>query len=417
LPATLALIWTITAAGTLLQAANGLLQALLPLRMQAQGLSIEAIGAVATAYGIGFAAGCLIAPAFVRRVGHIRAFATLAAIVAVLALAFTQARGAPSWFVLRALSGLALAGVFTVTDGWISARASAADRGRVVSVYMVSTKVALMLAPLGIGLGSVREDGLFMVVAALMCLSLLPVSATRSAEPAAPTTVRPELRAVFALAPSALVGAFAVGLMNGPVMAMAPVYGLSLGYGPETAAALLFALQVGSFAFQWPLGWLSDRVDRRLVIGGLAAGTALVSGLVALASGGPTWLVALGFLLWGGQALCIYAVCVAHACDVVAPERIVPTVSTLLVVWAAGMMLGPTPAAALMTRLGAQGLFVYAAVIGLCLAGFVAWRMAVRSRRPTAGGFVDLAPTSAATAALSPRAPAEGDPAQGRGRG
>jgi MFS family permease len=113
---TLSLIWTITAATTLLQAANGLLQVLLPLRMQAEGLSVTAIGMVAAAYGFGFAVGCFLAPAFIRHVGHIRAYASLAAIASIVALAFTLAHSLPAWIVLRTLTGVSLAGLFTVTD-------------------------------------------------------------------------------------------------------------------------------------------------------------------------------------------------------------------------------------------------------------------------------------------------------------
>src|SRR5829696_1778882 len=108
---TISRIGTITAGATLLQAANGLLLALLPLRMSANGLSISA---VATAYGIGFASGCLLAPILVRHVGHIRAFASLAAVVAVVVLLFTQANSVVAWTGLRAISGFAFAGLFTI---------------------------------------------------------------------------------------------------------------------------------------------------------------------------------------------------------------------------------------------------------------------------------------------------------------
>ena len=111
-----------------------------------------------------------------------------------------------------------------------------------------------------------------MAVTALMCLSLLPVSATVTAEPPAPRSVRIDVRGLFGSAPSAVVGAFAVGLINGPVIAIAPVYGTGIGLTQDQAAALLFALQGGSLALQWPLGWLSDRADRRLVIAGARGG-------------------------------------------------------------------------------------------------------------------------------------------------
>lgn len=400
-----AVIWSITAGATFLQIANGLLQILLPLRMDAAGMSIAEIGLVASGYGLGFAAGCMLVPLLVRHVGHIRAFASLAAISAVVALAFTQAQELWSWIVLRTLSGMVLAGLFTVIDGWVSAGASAANRGRVVSLYMLCTKIALMLSPLAIGLGSIETDGLFMAIAALMCLSLIPVSATLSREPPAPRTVSLMIPTLFRKAPSAVAGAFAVGLMNSSVIAIAPVYGVQVGLDATEAALLFLALQAGSLILQWPLGWLSDRTDRRRVIAGLFAGTALACIAIVAASHValmPAMIIA--FAIWGGMALCIYAVCIAHACDIIEADMIVPAISSLLVCWATGGMFGPFLATTLMAVMGPQGLFVFCGVIATVLAGFVTWRIRARERPAAQGGFVNLPATSAGTAELSPRA-------------
>lgn len=417
------LIWAITAGATLIQVANGLLQILLPLRMESAGIPISGIGWVASAYGLGFAVGCLGAPALVRRVGHIRAFASMAAIACVVVLAFTRAESLWEWIALRVLSGLALAGLFTIIDGWVSARATRGNRGRVVSLYMICTKIALMLSPLAIGLGSIEKDGLFMLVAALMCLSLLPVSATVVEEPRAPRSVRIIVPELFRIAPSAIVGAFAVGLMNGAVIAITPVYGVRVGLAPEQAALLVLAVQAGSLLFQWPLGWLSDKTDRRKVIAGLAGGAAVASAVIVWAGSGAgalTLVVAFGF--WGGMALCIYAVCVAHACDLVEPDQIVPAISSLLVCWAVGSMIGPAPATFLMAAVGPQGLFHYGGAIALALFAFVVARIARRERPRAESGFVNLPATSAAVSDLSPRAAPEDEPGEegapgGRDRG
>jgi MFS family permease len=401
----LALIWTITAATTLLQAGNGLLQALMPLRMQAEGISVASIGVVAAAYGLGFSTGCFLAPSFIRHVGYIRAFASLAAVVSVLVLVMTQAHSTLAWIILRGLTGVTLACIFTVTDGWISARATSSHRGRILSIYMICTKVALMLSPLGIGFGNIRTDGLFMAVSALISLSLLPIAATTTKEPAAPQGVRIEVRKLFAKAPSAVIGAFVVGLVNGPVIAITPVFGVSIGLGQDQAAALLFALQAGSLAMQWPLGWLSDRSDRRYVIAGLAAGTSLVSLLILWASAqGANLLILWSFAAWGGLALCIYSVCVAHACDIVDPGQIVSTVGTLLFSWATGVTVGPLLGAAAMEMMGPKGLFIYSAIASLGLVIFIVVRILQVQRSPTRGGFADIAPTSSATGSLTPRA-------------
>jgi MFS family permease len=180
-----------------------------------------------------------------------------------------------------------------------------------------------------------------------------------------------------------------------------------MGLSQDRAAGLIFALQAGSLAMQWPLGWLSDRTDRRYVIAGLAAGTSLVSGLIILTSAtGAQALVLWSFAAWGGLALCIYSVCVAHACDLVEPGQIVSTVGTLLFSWAAGVTIGPLLGAGAMELIGPKGLFIYAAVVSLLLTGFVLVRIAQVRRAPAGGGFAIVVPTSSASAALTPRAEA-----------
>lgn len=377
----------------------------MPLRMQAEGLSVTAIGIVAAAYGLGFSTGCFLAPAFIRHVGYIRAFASLAVVVSVLVLAMSQAHSTLAWALLRGLTGVTLACIFTVTDGWISAQATSSHRGRILSFYMICTKVALMLSPLGIGFGDIRTDGLFMTISAVLSLSLLPIAATTTREPPAPQGVRIEVRNLFAAAPSAVVGSFVVGLVNGPVIAITPVFGVGIGLSREQAAALLFALQAGSLVMQWPLGWLSDRADRRYVIAGLAAGTSLVSILILMASAqGAQQTIIWSFAAWGGLALCIYSVCVAHACDIVDPGRIVSTIGTLLFAWASGVTIGPLFGAAAMEMLGPKGLFIYAALASLGLALFIILRIVQVQRPPAKGGFVSVAPTSSATPGMVARA-------------
>lgn len=401
----LKLIWTITATATFLQAANGLWQVLLPLRMQTEGLTTVMIGYVATAYGIGFTIGCLFAPLFVRHVGHIRAFASLAAVSAIVALVFSQASSPITWIILRCISGLSMAGLFTVSDSWTSACATSANRGRVLSIYMIFNKIALVISPLGIGLGTIDGSGLFMAVAAMLCMSLLPVCAANTVEPPSPNTIHLNLRKIFRLAPSAAIGSFVVGIMNGPVTNLAPVYGVNIGMSNAVAAALLFAVQGGSLVMQWPLGVISDRFDRRYVIAGLGGATSLICMLIVGATlFGSIPLIFLAIFLWGGVALCIYAVCVAHVCDVVPSEEIVPSVSGLLMIWAMGMAIGPAPAAFVMEKVAPWGLFFYSGCASLLLVIFVLWRIYAKARQPVSGGFVVINPTSPATAPLNPRA-------------
>lgn len=396
---------SIVAGATLLQLANGFLQALLPLRLQASGVSTTEFGLVAAAYGFGFIGGCLATPWCVRRVGFIRAFVALAAIQAIIALAFALAGHIGMWMALRAANGACMAGLFTVIEGWISARAQNSSRGRVLASYMVATKMALTMGPLLVSAAPVDGDRLFMLLNALLLLALLPVAFTLADPPGPPRLLSLGLRDLVRQAPSAFVGCFMIGLVNAPVAALAPIYGRGMGLSVDQAAALLIALQGGNLLLQWPLGWLSDRLDRRLVIALIAAGTVVVSVLIAeIPRGAPPALIYAGIAAWGGLALCVYAICVAHACDIVPPERVVPTISGLLLAWAAGAMIGPLPGAMLMDLLGPSGLFTFSGAVTACLALYILVRMGI-TRRPQGArhGFVALLPNSPASGALRPQ--------------
>ena len=397
---------SIVAGATLLQGANGFLQALLPLRLQAAGVSTTEFGLVATAYGFGFMGGCLAAPWCIRRIGFIRAFVALATILAIVALAFALAAHIGVWMALRAINGACMAGLFTAIEGWISVRAQGRQRGRMFASYMVITKLALATGPLLVGIAPVDGDRLFMALNALLLLALLPVAFTLADPPAPPRLATLGLRDLTNRASSAFVGCFVVGFVNAPVVTLAPLYGLGMGMSVEAAAALLIALQGGNLLLQWPLGWLSDRLDRRVVIALIGAGTAVVSAIIAELpmDAGPA-LITAAIAAWGGLALCAYAVCVAHACDLVPRERVVPTISGLLLAWAAGAMIGPLPGALLMDLLGPRGLFVFTGVASAGLALYVLVRM-VLTRRPRAARhtFVALLPNSPATGSLTPQA-------------
>nr|WP_246728531.1 MFS transporter [Microvirga terricola] len=237
-----------------------------------------------------------------------------------------------------------------------------------------------------------------------MSLSLLPIAATTTEEPPAPSGVKIRVRSLFKAAPSAVVGSFVVGLVNGPVIAITPVFGVSIGLSQDKAAALLFALQAGSLAMQYPLGWLSDRTDRRYIIAALAGGTSLVSLLILFVSAsGAQNLVLVSFAIWGGLALCIYAVCVAHACDIVDPGQIISTVGTLLFSWATGVTVGPLLGAFAMDLMGPKGLFIYSAVVSLALTVFVVMRIRQLPRPAAKGGFVEVVPSGAAASTITAR--------------
>ena len=404
----------IVAGAFLLQMANGWLGLLVPARLGAAEYPATVVGIVVTAHSVGFLAGCLVAARIVRQVGHIRAFAALAAAVSVASLAFTIAVEPVLWTLLRLVTGFCSAGLFTIAEAWISAQTPQKLRGRVLSLYMTSNKLAVAGGQLALA----AADGgavFFLLSSAAYSLALIPVALNPAAAPKPPELVTLNLRQLFRIAPAGVVGCFAAGLINTAVTGVLPLYGVELGFGTGTVAVLLALMQAGSFLLQWPLGWSSDRYDRRIVIAGSAVAIAAISLLVGiLGKAAPLWGLGLLLLLWGGFALSIYALSLAHAADFADPQEMVPLSSSLLLVWAAGSVIGPALATVAMDLTGPGGLFFYSGLVALLLAGFVVWRMTRRRplRPEERDRFVAYATTTSPVAAeLDPRASENRPPA------
>ena len=198
-----------------------------------------------------------------------------------------------------------------------------------------------------------------------------------------------------------MAGCLASGLVNSAFLGLTPLYGTRLGLDARTTVWLLTAFQLGSFLFQWPLGRLSDQIDRRLVIAGCAIAVAILSVVTSLATAVPA-LLAL-YLLLGGTSLTFYAVAIAHASDFAQPDQMVGVSSSLLLSWAAGAAIGPTIAAPFMDLLGPRGLFLYTVLIAAGLASFVLWRMSRRASPRSKDGFVDIPTSAPRLAEIDPR--------------
>lgn len=390
---------------TLLQLANALLAVILPLTLAVNGYSGTTAGLVITGYGLGFLAGCIVTPRLIRDVGHIRAFAVLAAVCSVTSMVFAVSGYVVLWFFLRIVMGFAQAGLFTVVEGWLSAAAPPKARGGILSFYLVATKVAIVGGQLLLGQVDTTSPIWFEVAGAVFTLSLIPVALTRTPQPPPSRLEVLGPRALYRIAPAAVTGCVASGLLNSAILGLTPIYGTRLGLEPRMVVWLLTAFQLGSFVCQWPLGRLSDRLDRRLVIAGCVVVVAALSATATFA--GPGGLLLPLFFALGGTALTFYAVAVAHAADFAEPDQMVGVSSSLLLAWAAGAAVGPTIAAPFIDLIGPHGLFVYSFLVAVGLAVFVLWRMTRRPSRPPADKevFVDLAATSPRLADIDPRMP------------
>lgn len=364
------------AAITILQLAGGLLGVRIPLAFAEQ--SRTALGLVAACYSAGFMMGAMIATVLFARVGHIRVYAACAAVFAAATLALYFSDSVWVWGLARMVAGVAVALLFAAIESWLSFSIKARVRGEVMSVYMVLTKGALAIGPyLAFGYAPNAPEP-WMIAAALAALSMVPVCFTLTEQPAPPKAQPIALVEQFATAPAAVIGSFGAGLVNGGVLAIAPLYAAQ-HYGPAAAAEFYSAAFVGSLLLQWPAGKLSDKVDRRLVIAALAALAGAAAFGLALGSGHlANWAAVLLFLIWGAGALSFYGIAAAHMADRADPGKLAQSAAGLLFVWAAGSVIGPLLLGPITDIFGVAGLFWFAGAAGFAVTLAMFWRRTTR---------------------------------------
>lgn len=393
-----------------LLAGGGLQFTLLPLRGSAEGFDDVAVGLIGSAYYVGFVTGCLLAPYLILRAGHIRAFAAMVSVAAAVALAYALALHVVAWIAFRAITGICFAGLYLVVESWLNDRASNETRGRVLSSYVVVNYGAITLGQSLVTLYPIDEAGNFMLAAMLCSLAIVPVALTRSAQPAPITLVSFRVRQLYHAAPVALVASCMIGAANGAFWALAPLSAAGSGLGVDQVAIFMSTAVLAGAIVQWPVGRLSDRVDRRLVL--------LILLIAAAAAGVSAWLVsASGTLLllfgifFGALALPGYSLAAAHAYDKSPHSDVVPVAATILLTNGLGSIVGPLLAAALMSVEGPLALFLFTALTQLLLAAYVLYRMRVQASlsAPQKTGF-DLPTTVLVGGVITHDAPDPDDP-------
>lgn len=393
-----------------LLAGNGLQFTLLPLRGAAEGFSAFTLGIIGSAYYLGFVAGCLSAPYAILSAGHIRAFTALVALAVTVALAYVLAPNPYAWVVLRLINGFCLAGIYLVIESWLNDRASNDTRGMVMSAYVMVNFGAFTVGQLLVTLYPIGEAGSFMIAAILASLAIIPVALTRSAQPAPITIVRFRPAQLYRAAPVGLVASLMVGVSNGAFWGLGPVSAAGSGMDVVQIAMFMSAATLAGAIAQWPVGRLSDRMDRRLVLIALLIGSAATGLLLWLLAASGTLLLIFG-LLFGAMALPCYSLAAAHAYDKTSTSEMVPTAATILLANALGAVIGPLLAAAVMGAFDPRALFLFIAATQASLAAYVFYRTKVQSSLTTEEktGF-DMTATAPVGAMVTTEAPNPNDP-------
>ena len=337
------------------------------------------IGWVSAAYYIGLAIGALFNDRLLLRIGHIRAYACFASLVAVTVLLQGLWLNAGLWFTLRMIGGWATLGVYLVIESWLLTAADTRVRGRLLALYMISLYGAGVIGQLLLGVAdSAGASQPFMIIAILASLSVLPLGMIprvspliEHAEPLSPWRL-------ITVTPTGVMGCFGSGLAISAIYSLLPLYLQRSGLDVQKIGEMMAVLILGGMLLQYPIGRWSDRHDRQivLILIGVAM-TLLCLGMMLLPP--LPWLLAVALFLLGGGVFALYPVAVSHAADRAPAGALVRMSQGLLLINALGATLSPPLITPLMTHVGDAGLFVALLGLGGCLVVFFVWR---RSRRP-----------------------------------
>jgi len=363
---------------TLLMFANSMFSTLLALRANIEQYPNEMIGLMTSAYFLGFVLGTFRSGPLINRIGHIRTFAALAAIAAACALLVLIIPNPWAWVALRAAMGAATAGLFVVVESWLNNRAANESRGVLLSMYIVIGYIASAVGQQAIKLGDPGAYELFLFVGIALALSLVPVSLTRATHPDPVETPHLNIRRLFQVSPTSVIVCLGAGLINSSWWGLGPVYAREIGFSVSGIASFMTAALLGGMLLQLPIGRLSDRLDRRLVIFAVTIGVSIPAFALALGGLLPSWGTLSAVAIFFGLASTLYPLSIAYANDYLDPGDVVAASGGFVMIFGIGAVVGPLAASAAMRIAGPQGMFMYIITIVVLLTGFIAWRMRVK---------------------------------------
>ena len=383
-------------AASILLGGNGVLGTLIALRGKLEGFDTELVGLMGACYFIGFFASCFTAARLIRSIGHVRAFAALAAIGAVVPLIMAMAPNAWVWVAIRVISGFCFAGLLMVIESWINENSKNTSRGRVLGVYRIVDLLAVtgtqFLIPL-VGEGGYQ---IFSVVSLMYCLSMVPVALSNRTKPKAPDNLKLELGTIWRISPLACLTSLAIGLTNSAFRLIGPIYGIEIGLDTSSVVVFMTLGIIGGAVTQYPLGYMSDKLGRRKTVLFSTLGAMLAAIVLSRQQFGSVTMVYAGIFAFGAFALPLYSLAAAHANDRAKIGQYVLVSAGLSFFFSLGAVIGPYSASLVIKYFGPAAFFVYTCAVHASLALIVMVRMMRRASVPAEqrSKFVGLLKTS-----------------------
>ena len=393
----LAQSWPLLLGVMLLMVGNGVQGSLLGIRGAYEGFTTFELSVIMSSYFVGFLGGSRLAPEMIRRVGHVRVFSALGSMISALLILYPLLVDWAAWSVMRVLIGFCFSGIYVTAESWLNNTASNETRGQALSLYMIVQMLGIIASQGLLSLGDPTGYALFIIPSVLVSLAFMPILLADTPAPTFNTIQPMSFRALFSISPLGCVGMLLTGGVYSAMFGMASVYGAMSAMTIGQIAAFVAAMYVGGLLFQYPVGWVSDRLDRRVLVLWLS-----VAGAVVMAAATvirlPFNLELVVALLLGGIINPLYSLLIAHTNDFLTKEEMPAASAGLIFLNGFGAIFGPLSLGWIMQHVGAKGYFLFIGLLFAALAGYVGWRMTQRAGPANTSGYTGLTPTASSLA-------------------
>ncbi|MGB0411613.1 MAG: MFS transporter [Pikeienuella sp.] len=398
--ATIRTSWPLLLGMLLLMLGNGLQGTLLGVRGDIEGFDPGLLSYVISAYFLGFLGGSRMAPVMIRRVGHVRVFAAMASLISAAFILYAAWPNLVFWGAMRLLVGFCFSCVYVVAESWLNDASDNENRGKALSVYVIVQMIGIVVAQGALGLADPAGYELFVLISVLVSISFAPILLSVSPAPHYEATKPMTLGELFNVSPLGFVGSFALGAIFSALFGMSSVYGTQSGLSLNQIATFVAAIYVGGMLLQFPIGWASDRVDRRILIVGVTAASTLACVVAMIFGDEPTVVIVMAFLI-GGTANPLYSLLIAHTNDYLNHEDMAAASSGLVFIGGVGAVGGPVIVGQMMDHLGPSGFYLYMGIIMGAVSLYGLYRMTRRAAVPVdeTGPYAIISPSASPYAA------------------
>ncbi len=357
----------------LIMIGNGLQGTLLGVRASIEGFDTATIGLIMSLYYFGFLGGSYLVPKMVSRVGHIRVFTALASLASATVLLHGLYPDPILWAVIRGFTGFAYAGLYIVVESWLNNTSTMKTRGKIFGIYQVISYGGMVLGQFFLNFADPAQIDLFVITSVLVSMALIPISLSSRPAPDFDEPDHLSLRQLFKISPFGLIGSFATGIGTGTLFGLGAVYATTIGMSIAQVSTFMALFIAGGVASQMPIGWMSDRYDRRKVLIGASLASAIFSLLCFIFS--DQWLVLNVMIFFlGCLSLPIYGLAIAQITDHLTPKQYVAGGSSAILVNGIGAAIGPLIISIIMSIFGIQMYFIAIAVVFTALVVYGIYR-------------------------------------------